>query len=405
MGMAALSRMAMSGADLSALVNAAAHDPNDANMLMGLSIIFQLTGNREMGMQLQGKALGMRQLYHLAPASGRSEIRLLAILQPGDMLDNTPLDFLLEGSNVGLDLLYVSQELPFPTVLPEHDAIMVGIAQSDQSQSLLEKVGELVKSSPCPVLNSPERIARLARDSVSAMLGSVPGMEVPRTVRIGRQDLQQIRCEESSLSALSGEVAYPVIVRPINSHGGLGLARIAGDDDLGDYLDANPDQEFHVAPFVDYRSADGLYRKCRIALIGGQPFACHLAISEDWMIHYRNAGMSESETKRAEEERFMQDFDDDFGARYRQAFKAMDEILGLDYLVVDCAETQDGRLLVFEADNLGFVHALDPVDVFPYKQTQMRKVFGAFQSMLKNKVSGLKSGNDASPPDETSSAL
>jgi hypothetical protein len=28
------------------------------------------------------------------------------------------------------------------------------------------------------------------------------------------------------------------------------------------------------------------------------------------------------------------------------------------------------------------VHAMDPVDIFPYKQPQMRKVFGAFRRML-----------------------
>jgi hypothetical protein len=28
------------------------------------------------------------------------------------------------------------------------------------------------------------------------------------------------------------------------------------------------------------------------------------------------------------------------------------------------------------------VHAMDPVDLFPYKQPQMRKVFGAFRQML-----------------------
>jgi len=30
------------------------------------------------------------------------------------------------------------------------------------------------------------------------------------------------------------------------------------------------------------------------------------------------------------------------------------------------------------------VHAIDPVDVFPYKQPQMRKVFAAFRAMLAN---------------------
>ncbi|MDR3631037.1 MAG: hypothetical protein P4L42_11955, partial [Desulfocapsaceae bacterium] len=54
----------------------------------------------------------------------------------------------------------------------------------------------------------------------------------------------------------------------------------------------------------------------------------------------------------------------------------------LDYLVIDCAETRDGQLLVFELDTGAVVHAMDPVDIFPYKVPQMRKVFSAFSDML-----------------------
>ncbi|MFN3398189.1 MAG: hypothetical protein ACK4ZS_06605 [Sulfurimicrobium sp.] len=55
---------------------------------------------------------------------------------------------------------------------------------------------------------------------------------------------------------------------------------------------------------------------------------------------------------------------------------------GLDYLGIDCGESPDGKLLVFEADSNMIVHAMDPVDLFPYKQAQMQKVFAAFRAML-----------------------
>jgi hypothetical protein len=51
-------------------------------------------------------------------------------------------------------------------------------------------------------------------------------------------------------------------------------------------------------------------------------------------------------------------------------------------LGIDCAETQDGELLIFEVDSNMVVHAFDPVDVYPYKQPQMQKVFAAFRAML-----------------------
>lgn len=386
LGLAALMRKALSGEDISHLANMAAYNPDDANLLMGVSIIFQLTGNREAGLELQWKALQLQQHYHLPSSSGRNGIRLLAIMRPGDMMDNTPVDFLLEGSDTTLDLLYVSPELPFPTELPEHDVAIVAIGQSDENLALLEKVGELLQSSMKPILNLPERISRLSRDHVSRLLQGIPGLEIPLAARISRLELQQLSNGELSVASLLNDGQFPLIVRPLGSHGGSGLIRAEDPSDLVGYLEVMPQNEFNIARFVDYRKPDGLYRKCRLALIGGQPFACHLAISEEWLIHYRTAGMTESTAKRTEEARFMAEFETDFAYRHREALHAIWEHLGLDYLVMDCGETPDGKLLLFEADNLGFVHAMDPPDIFPYKPAQMQKVFDAFHAMLQKAV-------------------
>ena len=58
------------------------------------------------------------------------------------------------------------------------------------------------------------------------------------------------------------------------------------------------------------------------------------------------------------------------------------ERVGLDYFGIDCGETPEGELLIFEADVAMIVHAMDPPDLFPYKRPQMRKVFDAFRAML-----------------------
>ncbi len=78
----------------------------------------------------------------------------------------------------------------------------------------------------------------------------------------------------------------------------------------------------------------------------------------------------------------MQTFDEDFAIRHRAAFEALYARIGLDYFAIDCAETHDGRLLLFEADVAMIVHAMDRADLFPYKGPQMRKVFQAFQGLV-----------------------
>jgi hypothetical protein len=107
-----------------------------------------------------------------------------------------------------------------------------------------------------------------------------------------------------------------------------------------------------------------------------------MGISDHWMIHYMNAGMAERVEKRSEEAAFMRDFDQGFALRHATAFARINAAFGLDYLGIDCAETIDGELLIFEVDSCMIVHALDPVDLFAYKQPQMKKVFDAFFGML-----------------------
>ena len=380
MGLASLMRK--SPPELPELLRRAASDPDEAQMFMKLSMISLALGRREFGLQLQAKALAKRQVYRFDRASGSTGIRLLAVMKPGDMQDNTPVDFLLEDSDVVLYVLYAAPDLPLPKALPDHDLVLVAAGESVEHPDCLRHIAGLLESCQRPVLNVPERIARLSRDHASRLLTPLPGGIVPHTVQADRGDLELFASQASMLDGLR----FPLLIRPVDSHAGEGLARVESPVAIADYLMTTPCHRFYVSNFIDYAGADGLYRKLRVALIAGQPFACHLAISDQWMVHYRSAGMAESPEKRAEEARLMKDFQEDFGKRHEAAFRAIAARTGLDYLVIDCGETRDGQLLVFELDNRGYVHAMDPPELFPYKGPQMQKVFAAFRKMLADAI-------------------
>ena len=387
-GLAKLMRMAYSGIDLAPLgaqlIGRAGADPDtaSANTMMDLSIVLQFRGERELALSAQAQALQIQQIYSPPTASRRVAIRLLAIMAPGDLMANTPLEFLLEDSDVALDILYLGQGLPLPHSLPDHDVLFIAIAESDQNLPLLAEIESAIKSWPRPVLNRPDRIALMSRNAACALLKAVPGVVMPDTVRVGRRILEQISRMELAITSILEDGNFPVVVRPVDSHAGQGLDKINSPAAMADYLLRMQDSEFYVACFVDYRSKDGQFRKYRVVLIEGQPYICHLAISEHWMIHYLNAGMADSAEKRAEEAYFMADFDSSFARRHAETLRVIGERAGLDYLGIDCGETAAGKLLIFEIDSCMIVHAIDPVDVFPYKQPQMRKVFDAFRRML-----------------------
>lgn len=383
-GRAAFARMAMAGTDLTPLgqelLRRAAATPEDANPLMDLSSLLLLTGNRTLSLQMQKQALDIEQIYRL-PARGEPALRVLALMAPGDMMANTPIDFLLENSDVELTLLFIGGDFPVPLQLPEHDLLFVAVGESDANLPLLYQLQDSLRDWPRPVLNLPERIAGLARDDVHMRLHDLPGIVLPRTVRIDRATLEQLGSGIITPASILGD-DFPLIVRPVDSHAGIGLDRLETPAAVTGYLSAATANEFFVSRFVDYRSGDGLFRKYRIALIGGKPYLAHLAISSHWMIHYLNAGMADSANKRAEESFAMQRFDHEFARRHGPALVAVHQRMGLDYIGIDCAETPDGELLIFEVDTSMVIHDMDPADIYPYKQPQMRKVFAAFRDLL-----------------------
>ena len=382
-GLATLAKRAFDGLDLSAvssdLIRRMIAEPENAGVLLDLATIEHLYGNAGDAQDLQNRALERQRVYRRPAARpGQDEIRLLAFTAPGDFMANTPLEFLLEGANVRLDMLYLAPGAPAPESVPDHDIAFVAIGESDQNEVLLRGLEPVVRSWPRPVLNAPERIVRLSREGTWELLRSAPGIAIPRTIRLDRHDLVQIGASKTA----PDDLQFPIIARPIGSHAGQGLIKLETPDAVAAFLDENPAPGFYVARFVDYRSADGLFRKYRVALIEGRPFASHMGVSQHWMIHYLNAGMRESAEKRAEEARFMAEFDRDFARRHARAFAALVERVDLDYFGIDCGETPEGELLIFEADVAMIVHAMDPPDLFPYKGPQMHKVFDAFQAML-----------------------
>ena len=385
-GVAPLLRRALLKDDLrplgAVLLARAQQNPLDANAYLDFSTVLQLTGEPGYALAVQAEAIRIQPLYSLPARQSTTGLRLLVVMGPGDLMSNTPIEFLLEDSDVALDLLFLTPDSTWPDSVPEHDVMMVGIAESDANQSLLHQVAQGVAGWPRPVINAPELIAVLSRDGVCAALERVDGVLLPLTARTDRTNLLALAADATHLSNLLPCDQFPLIVRPVGSHAGQNLEKVTTPADVADYLARVDGERFYVSRFIDYRSADGMFRKYRIALIEGLPYICHFAVSEHWMIHYLNAGMDESAEKRRQEAECMAHFVDEFAVRHAAALTAVFDRLGLPYLGIDCAETPDGQLLVFEIDNAMIVHAMDSEELYGYKRPAMQKVFAAFRTML-----------------------
>jgi hypothetical protein len=385
-GFARLTHQAFDGTDLrplrDQLLGRIAEGTANAGDGLDLSLITQLLGDKEAGLAIQAEVLAFHQLFRSPCAVGRPALRVLALAAAIDMGGNTPIEFLLEGSDIELLTLYVVKGVGLPEPLPDHEVAIVVASDSEECREALAAIGDAAPRWPRPLLNLPSRIANLDRDKLHRLLAGIAGLDIPATICTTRAQLSElsqnrIRCEE-----IASELRFPMIARPRGSHAGVGLAKIDDAAALADYLAERKEQEFFVARFVDYSSEDGLYRKYRLAIVDGRPFACHMAIADRWDIWYLNANMAFSAEKRSEEAAFMRDFDRAFAGRHGAALAEMISRVGLDYFTIDCAENKNGELLIFEADNTAVVHNMDSSDLFPYKQPQMRRIFTAFTAML-----------------------
>jgi len=392
-GVAALAHRVFTGQGLDDLLQVVSRpvtsEPVMAALALDYAFAHMLTFHPQPASAMQSLALDRASLFRVTESfasRGARPLRVLALMAPGDLMMNTPLDFITTHLDVQLDLMFVQPGRPLPERMPEHDVAFFAVSESDTAA--LRRLAPLFPLWPRPAMNDPARVARLTRDGVAAALGRAPGVATPCIVAISRDDLIAYLAGDTPIGHLLPGCDYPVLLRPAGTHAGIGLARLDGPEALAAHLAEHPTERFFLANFIDYRGPDGLFRKYRVAFIGGTPFVCHMAASENWMVHYLNAGMVESGAKRAMEAEALADFDTGFAWRHRAALAAIDGWIGLDYHQIDCAETPDGRLLLFEADTAAIVHMMDPPDMFPYKAPQMRRVVEAFGAMLGHQAAG-----------------
>lgn len=383
-GLAPFLRMSIGGVDLRPLAQSwlslAGQSQQNPLIWMNLATLLFCLELEELALAAQEQALLLARYYRRPARLQPARFRLLMIMAPGNIAENTPLDCLFEDSQVELDCYYASPECLLPENLAEHDAVFVALSDSEKNRPLLKALEPVLAECTLPVLNRPEFLPRFNRDQLCLYLQDVAGLEIPVTQRLTRPELAALLDRPGALEARLG-AGFPLIIRPLASHAGNGLARIDSLDTLRDYLAASVDTAFFLAHYVDYRSSDGQFRKYRVALLGGQAFICHMAISSHWMVHYVNAGMYDDAAKREEEQRVMQCFDA-FAKRHAGALGEIAQRLGADYMCIDCAETRAGDLLIFEIDHGMVVHAMDSPSLFPFKPQEIAKLQRAFEHYL-----------------------
>jgi tetratricopeptide (TPR) repeat protein len=304
--------------------------------------------------------------------TGQPKARIL--LLAGSYLCNTPTKFLFSEDRFETATIYFSNRITQAKQLSDFDLVFNAISDADRGMPFLKQAVEFCSGLDCPVLNPPERIASTRRDRIASALSDIPHLEIPSTQRMNRAALM------ASLPAADFFV-QPLLIRPVGSHGGRDLKKVHHPAELSTYVKAMPFDDYYVSAFHDYRSADGYYRKYRFIFVDRAVYPLHLAVSDEWLVHYWRADMNRADWKE-EEEAFLVDYRAVFSGALVHAIQAVANRLDLDFAGLDCAITTDGRVLIFEANATMLVQLDDSSESFPYKQKYVPRIFEAIDRLV-----------------------
>jgi hypothetical protein len=355
---------------------ALAADPDMVPAHINLAAILQDAGQAEEARRHRDQAYGKQCLFLTSRPGTKRTVLLLMDASNG----NVPyLTLMPAAQNAIIKWMIEYSARGHATELPPHDVVFNAIGDADVTDATARPVAEFTSRSERPVLNQPQAVAATARHLIPALLGSIDGVRVPPVWRVATKRGWHA----------NPEFCFPLLARPLASHGGQGMVLIESREALSGLrsglqsgLQSDEAGDMYLIAYEDYRSSDGYFRKYRMIFVDRQPYPYHLAISTLWMVHYVTADMQDHAWKLEEERCFLADPASVLGARGMAAIESIGKRLDLDYAGVDFSILPDGRVLVFEANATMLVHPEKDTGPLAFKNPFVQRILDAFEGLL-----------------------
>jgi tetratricopeptide (TPR) repeat protein len=355
-------------------------DPGLAVAYQNLAAIYAQSGRNGLARACRERAYQIQRVF--VEEAGRPMRRVL-VLYAGHTSGNVPLDILLPSpanSRIKYVIDYAAEAED--KTLPPYDIVFNAVGEPDVAAILAQRIARFTSHNGRPVLNAPAAVARTQRNDLPALVGDIADVVTAPCIRCASPP----PAREALVKMLTDAgIGFPVLARPVATHGGAGLTMCSTLDELEIWL-CGSTTESYLTAFYDCRSADGKYRKYRAIFVDREPFAYHLAISERWMVHYFSAGMENMPDKVAEEKQFLEQPRTALGSRAMDAVAAIGRRLDLDYAGIDFALLADGRIFVYEANATMLVHRERNDGPLAHKNTRVQGIVDAFERLLARRV-------------------
>ena len=264
--------------------------------------------------------------------------------------------------------------------LPPFDMIFNAIGDADSGAEALMLAQRITAGKrKRAILNPPENVLRTTRGENAVRLRSISGVVTPRTQLFARLALG---APDGAALLKEHGFTFPLLLRSPGQHTGHNFNLVQHPEELRIAVAALPGDQLYAIEFIDVRGADGKVRKYRVMFVDGKLYPLHLAISNDWKVHYFSADMSNNPEHRAEDERFLTDMSGALGEDALAALQNIATALGLDYAGIDFALTADGKVVVFETNATMVIVQPDEDERWAYRKAPVERVVAAVREML-----------------------
>jgi hypothetical protein len=249
------------------------------------------------------------------------------------------------------------------------------ITEAENNAKVLENLRRLLTGVRSRVINPPEAVLRTTRDEVAAMLDGIPGLVVPKTVRLAGNH------EAAAQTIRNGGINGPIIVREAGTHTGKSVTLYETAEEAASALNAG--QDYIATQFHDFASSDGIYRKYRLFFIGDRMILRHMYASDHWNVHSSDRPrFMAPRPDIVAEERALIERDEPFGPRARAVFQAIRDRMPLDFFGLDFGFTLDGDVLLFEANATMSFFPFSNDPQFQYLRRSLEPAQAAFQELV-----------------------
>ncbi|HEY0342236.1 MAG TPA: hypothetical protein VGC34_15640, partial [Steroidobacteraceae bacterium] len=276
--------------------------------------------------------------------------------------------------------------------LPPHRMIVNAIGDADLCGAALKSAVAIVARTAAPVINAPSAVLVTGRADNATRLSDIPGVITPATVSVAKELLAQPGDKRRLIAELG--FSYPFLLRSPGFHIGRYFNFIASEGDLAAAAATLPGKRLALIRYLDASGADGKIRKYRVMMIDGKLYPAHLAVSQQWKVHYFSADMADTSAHRAEDSSFLRDMPAVLGARAMNALEHIRDRLALDYAGIDFGMDEQGNVLFFEANASMTIHPPAPDERWAFRRAPVARILDAARGMFVERVTRVSLDGD-----------